>query len=158
MMQILNQQNARFRLLIAGEGRLLQNLQRRASRLGVDQQVEFLGFVENMPAFFRSLDVFLLSSHYEGFGYVMAEAMASNIPVVAFDIKSSAEIVQHGETGFITEQNSAEGLAKKVIELADNKLLRERMGQNGRKRVEELFSFEKNREEILELITPDPRA
>ena len=57
-------------------------LKKKAKEFGVDHRVEFLGFVEDMPAFFRSLDIFLLSSHYEGFGYVITEAMASRKPVV----------------------------------------------------------------------------
>lgn len=153
MMQYLEDNGLRFKLLIAGEGRLLQSLQKRARKLGVEERVEFLGFVEDMPAFFRSLDIFLLSSHYEGFGYVIAEAMASYKPVVAFDIKSSAEIIKDGETGYITEPNNVRKMAERVLELAGNKALRERMGKKGRKRVEEMFSFEKNQEEVVELIT-----
>lgn len=153
MMQILLRNGQKYRLLIAGEGRLLQSLQRKAHKLGVDDRVDFLGFVEEMPAFFRSLDIFLLSSHYEGFGYVIAEAMASRKPVVAFDIKSSAEIIDHGKTGYITERNNADEMAKRVIELAENETLREQMGMNGRSRVEKMFSFEKTQEEIKELIT-----
>ncbi|MCK4746276.1 MAG: glycosyltransferase, partial [Bacteroidales bacterium] len=154
MMHYLLANGNRFRLLIAGEGRLLHSLQKKVRKLGIGKQVEFLGFVEDMPAFFRSLDIFLLSSHYEGFGYVIAEAMASRKPVVAFDIKSSAEIIQHGVTGYITERNNASELARRVKELAENKTMREQMGLNGRKRVEELFSFEKNKEEIMDMITP----
>jgi glycosyltransferase involved in cell wall biosynthesis len=156
MMHQLNSNGNRYRLLIAGEGRLLPVLQKKARRLGVDNRIDFLGFVEDMPAFFTSLDIFLLSSHYEGFGYVIAEAMASRKPVVAFDIKSSAEIIQHGITGYITESNSAEELARWVRELAGNSSLRKQMGASGRKRVEEMFSFEKNREEIMEVIASPP--
>ncbi len=154
MMQHLSANGLTFRLLIAGEGRLMQNLQKRARRLGVADRVEFLGFVEQMPSFFRSLDVFLLSSHYEGFGYVIAEAMASRIPVVAFDIKSSSEIVVDGETGYLTNRHDTRKMAQRVRQLAEDPALRQRMGENGRKRVEELFSFEKNQQEILRLLTP----
>ena len=153
MMQLLKDERFRFKLLIAGEGQLLHTLKRRARKLGIEDCVEFLGFVEEMPAFFRSIDIFLLSSHYEGFGYVIAEAMASRKPVVAFDIKSSGEIISHDETGYITERNSTRDMARRVLELAGNKALREKMGRNGRKRVEDLFSFEKNQGEVLELMT-----
>jgi len=153
LLKLLRNNDYRFTLLIAGEGRLLHWLQKKAKKLGVDDQTRFLGFVEDMPAFFRSLDIFLLSSHYEGFGYVIAEAMASRKPVVAFDIRSSAEIIEHGETGYITRQNNVGEMAGRVLELAGNSSLREQMGINGRRRVEKMFSFEKNREEIRELIT-----
>jgi glycosyltransferase involved in cell wall biosynthesis len=153
MMQILERTEHPFRLLIAGEGRMLHVLQKRAKKLGVEDRVDFLGFVEDMPAFFRSLDIFLLSSHYEGFGYVIAEAMASRVPVIAFDIKSSAEIIEHGQTGYITRQNNAGEMAQKVVELAGNPDLRKEMGLKGRKRVESLFSFEKIQEEIRDLLS-----
>jgi glycosyltransferase involved in cell wall biosynthesis len=153
MMSILASEALHFKLLIAGEGRLLHSLQRRTRKLGIEDRVEFLGFVENMPAFFRSLDLFLLPSHYEGFGYVVAEAMASSKPVVAFDIKSSSEIVVDGVTGYLTPRNNVVDMARRVLELAGNARLRQEMGNNGRRRVEEMFSFEKNQLEILDLIT-----
>ncbi|RPI46116.1 MAG: glycosyltransferase [Bacteroidetes bacterium] len=152
MLRNLQVDGHNFTLLIAGEGRLLGHLQRKARRLGIEERVKFLGFVEDMPSFFMSLDIFLLPSTYEGFGYVIAEAMASRKPVIAFDIRSSAEIIVHGKTGFVTERNSPSERARRVLELAENRSLREEMGRNGRKRVEALFSFEKNREEIMDLI------
>jgi len=153
MMKLLKKESGRYRLLIAGEGKLLHHLERKARKLGVDSMVNFLGFVEDMPAFFTSLDVFLLSSYYEGFGYVVAEAMASYKPVVAFDIKSSAEIVDHNKTGYLIPPGEVAAMTRKVIELAGDSSLREEMGNAGRKRVEKMFAFEKKQEEIKDLIT-----
>ena len=153
MLKDLDIRELRFKLLIAGEGKLLRTLQKHAEKLGVDQRVEFLGFVENMPAFFNSLDIFLLSSEYEGFGYVITEAMASSKPVVAFDIKSTSEIILDGETGFITGPGKTKEMADRVVELATDNKLRANMGARGKKRVEKLFSFEKNQKEILALLT-----
>jgi glycosyltransferase involved in cell wall biosynthesis len=153
MMKKLKGDELSYKLLIAGEGKMLQSLKRKASKLGVSEQVEFLGFVEDMPSFFRSLDIFLLPSRFEGFGYVMAEAMASWKPVVAFDIKSTSEIVLHGETGYITSPNNVDEMTVRVKELAADRELREKMGEKGRDRVEELFSFEKNQHEVIQMIT-----
>lgn len=152
MMKRLKEGRLRYRLLIAGEGKMLHLLEKKAHKLGVSDQVEFLGFVEDMPSFFRSIDIFLLSSRYEGFGYVLAEAMASQKPVVAFDIKSSAEIVVHGETGYITGLNNIDEMTARVHELAEDGELRNRMGEKGRVRVEEQFSFERSQKEVIELI------
>ena len=80
--------------------------------------------------------------------------MASWKPVVAFDIKSSVEIVDHGVTGYITRPNRVDEMASRVQELAGDKELREIMGEKGRARVEELFSFEKNQKEVVEFIKP----
>lgn len=152
MLKDLESKEVRFKLLIAGEGKLLRTLQKHAEKIGVDQKVEFLGFVENMPAFFNSLDIFLLSSDYEGFAYVITEAMASCKPVVAFDIKSTSEIIVDGETGFITGRGKTNEMAERIIELAADPKLRASMGKRGKKRVEELFSFEKTQREILDLL------
>lgn len=153
-MKYLKDKKGSYKLLIAGEGKMRNALERKASKLGVSEQVEFLGFVENMPSFFSSIDIFLLSSRFEGFGYVIAEAMASWKPVVAFDIKSSVEIVEHGVTGFITRPNRVDEMASRVQELAGDKELREKMGEMGRARVEKLFSFEKNQKEVVAFISP----
>jgi glycosyltransferase involved in cell wall biosynthesis len=72
---------------------------------------------------------------------------------VAFDIKSSSEIVVDGVTGYLTPRNNVVDMAQRVLELAGNSRLRKEMGDNGRHRVEEMFSFEKNQLEILDLIT-----
>jgi glycosyltransferase involved in cell wall biosynthesis len=114
--------------------------------------VVFLGFVENMPAFFKSLDIFLLTSRYEGFSNVIPEAMASRVPVITFDVKSTSEIIEQGKTGYIVEQKNMQQMVDRVLELAGDRGLRERVGMNGRKRAEELFSFEKNQEKILDLV------
>jgi glycosyltransferase involved in cell wall biosynthesis len=108
---------------------------------------------DDMPAFFNSIDIFLLTSRYEGFSNVIPEAMASGKPVISFDIRSSGEIIQDGITGFITEPNDLKQMADRIIELAGNRRLMEEMGRNGRKRIEEFFTFEKVQEEIMELIT-----
>jgi glycosyltransferase involved in cell wall biosynthesis len=152
LMKELGQSRFKFKMLIAGEGKLLNLLQKKARKLKVDHKVVFLGFVENMPAFFKSLDIFLLTSRYEGFSNVIPEAMASRVPVITFDVKSTSEIIEQGKTGYIVEQKNMQQMVDRVLELAGDRGLRERVGMNGRKRAEELFSFEKNQEKILDLV------
>ena len=154
LMVILKESTLKCKLLIAGEGKLLEVLKNTARSLGVEQMVEFLGFVDDMPSFYKSLDIFLLSSRYEGFGYVLIEAMASRVPVVAFDVKSTQEIVEHGETGYLVAPMQVGDMADRVLELAGDQALRTAMGERGRKRVEKLFSFEKNQSEFSDLLMP----
>ena len=153
LLKLLGESKYVFKMLIAGEGKLLGYLKKKAVSLGVEDRVEFLGFVENMPAFFNSIDIFLLTSKYEGFSNVIPEAMASRKPVISFDIKSSGEIIQDGKTGYITEQNNVREMADRILEIAADSSLREQMGENGRKLVEETFSFNTIKEEIMELIS-----
>jgi glycosyltransferase involved in cell wall biosynthesis len=152
MMKLLQADQIRYRLLIAGEGGMMRTLERKVKKLGVRDQVEFLRFVEDMPAFFSSIDIFLLPSRFEGFGYVLAEAMACRKPVVVFDFKSSSEIVEHGVTGYITRSDGVDEMTRRVRELAADRKLREEIGAHGRARVEALFSFEKNLDSLAELL------
>jgi len=156
MMKLLKDDPLRYKLLIAGEGKMLHALETSAQTLGVSEQVDFLGFVEDMPSFFRSIDIFLLPSRYEGFANVIGEAMAGSLPVVAFDVKSAAEIIKHGETGYIVGPNRVDEMIIMVRELASDKKLRENMGERGRARVEELFPFDKNHKAFVQLINLQP--
>jgi len=112
--------------------------------------------VEDMPSFFRAIDIFLLPSRYEGFANVIGEAMASRLPVVAFDVKSASEIIKHGETGYITGPNRVDEMTIRVQELARDKGLRENMGERARARVEEQFTFDKNHKAFIQLINLQP--
>lgn len=153
MMQYLEDNGVRYKLLIAGEGKMLKPLQKQAGYLGMDHRISFLGFIKDMPSFLRSLDIFLLPSHYEGFGYVITEAMASRVPVIAFDIKSTSEIIQDGVTGYLIKPYDPQEMAKRVIELAGDEKLRKSMGEKGRARVEQLFSIEEKLKETWKLLT-----
>ena len=150
----LKEKEISCKLLLAGEGKLSEALKSQARSLGVDHLVEFLGFVNDMPSFYKSIDIFLLPSQFEGFGYVLIEAMASGKPVVAFDVKSSGEIVDHGKTGYLVPLNQVIDMADRVLELSADKMLRDKMGKKGRALVEDLFSFEKNKKEVTALLMP----
>jgi glycosyltransferase involved in cell wall biosynthesis len=142
----------RFKVLIAGEGSLKHELLTYASRLGVDEEVKILGFVKNIRAFMETIDVFCLTSHWEGFGYVLIEAMACRKPVVAFDVRSTKEIVVDGQTGFLVEQNNIDLLAARVEDLLKDQNLRLQMGEQGRKRVESVFELEEGFRKVKEII------
>jgi glycosyltransferase involved in cell wall biosynthesis len=87
----------------------------------------------------ETVDVFLLSSLWEGFGYVLVEAMASAKPIVALNSSSEPEIVQDGKTGFIVDDLTS--FVDKIEILAEEKDLGLEFGKNGRMRVEEKFDI-----------------
>ncbi|WKX74972.1 glycosyltransferase [Zobellia laminariae] len=124
----LKKRQVPFKLLIGGEGRLKEALQQQAKELNVSEDVLFLGFIEEPKNFIVSGDIFLLSSLWEGFGYVLAEAALCKKPVVAFDTSSNPEIVIQEKTGYLTKVNDVESFADKVEKLITNPGLREQMG------------------------------
>lgn len=147
---LLKKEGIPFKILIAGEGKLKFKLMNRAIQLGLKECVQFPGFITHIKAFMKSIDVFVLTSRWEGFGYVLAEAMASSKPIVAYNISSNPELVVNGKTGFLVETGKVDHLYAKTLELMGDPALRQRLGEQGRKRVEEKFDFNKNKEQFIE--------
>ncbi len=137
----LKAEGLRFRLLIAGAGELQEELAQAARVLGVSDEVEFLGFVADVKSFMAGIDIFLLSSLWEGFGYVIVEANAARKPVVAFDMNSNPEIIAEGVTGFLVPPEDVNAFAQKTLALIRDPALRTSMGAAARRHVEEKFDF-----------------
>lgn len=130
-----------FRILIAGNGRLENELREYARTCRVEDRIVFLGFIEDMKSFMDSIDIFVLTSRWEGFGYVIIEAMANAKPVVAFDVSSNPEIVQEGSNGFLIPPYDIRLLSSRIMELIANRELRERFGASARASVYERFDY-----------------
>lgn len=139
---LLKERGLDFRLLIAGVGELEVELKAQTLALGLNDRVEFLGFVTDMKAFHQSLDIFALPSLWEGFGYVLAEAMCRKLPVAAFDVNSIPEVVENGVTGLLCPPKP-ELLADNLLRLAGDAALRSRLGAAGRARLLERFDARK---------------
>lgn len=135
------------RLLILGEGPERSNLIDLINKLGVSEYVELAGFQSNVFSFLKHSDLFVLSSKHEGFGLVIAEALACGTPVVSTNCKSGpAEILENGVYGCLTPVGS-------VIDLAN---AMESVILNGKRNIEGLnrakdFSLEKVIKQYLEL-------
>ncbi len=99
-------------LMLLGDGELLAELKKLCKELRVDDRVIFAGFHSDPTAFYRSADLFVLSSNFEGFGNVIVEAMASGTPVVSTDCPAGpSEILEDGRWGDLTPVGNAAALA-----------------------------------------------
>ncbi len=139
--KILKQSQLNFEIVIGGTGKLENDLLALSRRLDVTDVVKFVGFVDNSRDFLMNTDLFVLTSLWEGFGYVLVEAMACRVPTVAFNISSNPEIIEDNETGFLVEHKNIEQLAEKIIYLYNNKDKLLEMGKKSRLRVEQNFTF-----------------
>src|SRR6185369_6750364 len=120
------------RLFILGQGELEPELRARVHALGLDEDVVFCGFQRNPWKYIARGDVFLLTSHYEGFGNVLVEAMACRVPVVATASPGTREIVRPGADGVIVERHEPQAVASALLALlGDGDTLR-RMGESAR--------------------------
>ena len=148
----LKEKNIPFKILLAGEGKLKEKIRWQVRREGLEGHFHFAGFMEDIKGFMESIDLFLLTSLWEGFGYVIVEAMASRKPVVAFNISSNPEIIDDGQNGFLVPFGDTDRFTDRIIRLYENPGLREEMGQNARRFAEQHFNIDRTVNEIEKLL------
>lgn len=139
------------RFLIVGDGGYRKRLENQVKQLNLDENVIFTGNRKDIPEILAGIDLFVLSSVSEGFGRAVAEAMACAKTVVATKVGGLSEVVEDGITGRLVSPKDSTALAEAIIELLKDKKKAENMGIAGRKRVEKLFSIERNVKSIEEL-------
>jgi glycosyltransferase involved in cell wall biosynthesis len=128
-----------------------ETLRRLIAELNLEAAVQWVGFQADAPAFFRGLDVFAFASHSEGFGQVVIEAMAAGKPVIASRIAPLTEIVVERENGFLEERGNADMFAGAIQRLCCDAAERRRLGERGKKRVEEYFTVDRMGRETVSL-------
>lgn len=121
------------KLLLVGPDHTSGKLQELVSECGLDEKVIFTGWREDIPELLNISDIYVASSKSEGLGLNLIEAMACNIPVVAFKNRGHCEIINHGKNGFLVEQEDYEKMAEYVIQLYENKELRRRVTDQAQK-------------------------
>jgi glycosyltransferase involved in cell wall biosynthesis len=105
-----------LRLIITGHGPKTDEYRRLADSLGIAEDIDFPGFVDNIYAYLASGDLFVLPSRWEGFGNILVEAMACGTQVVATDCQSGpAEILEEGAYGRLVPVDDVHGLADAIV-------------------------------------------
>jgi glycosyltransferase involved in cell wall biosynthesis len=130
------------RLVIVGEGYLMDSLQTLASQLQLSDAVIFTGFLEEIPQIIATFDVAVLPSYFEGMGRVLLEAMAMEKPVVGTRVGGIPDLIEDDLNGFLVSPGSKKELASAVLKILSDKALAARMGQEGRKKMTGRFSAE----------------
>jgi glycosyltransferase involved in cell wall biosynthesis len=139
----IHSSDSQIRLVIVGRGHLRSRLQRQARDLGVADAVTIESGMpfEELAALFRSADLVVYPSYYEGQGLIPLEAMASGTPVVTVDHGPLPEMVDES-VGRLFVMGDPDSMAGAIMaELADPERLQEK-GEAGRRRVLEKFTFE----------------
>jgi glycosyltransferase involved in cell wall biosynthesis len=139
----LTNKGVSFKILVAGDGELHEELTTKTQEKNLQDHIQWEGFISDIKSFLRKIDVFVLTSHWEGFGYVLIEAMLCGLPVIAFNVSSNPEIVANEETGYLIPPYDIDKLAEAVEQLRLNPAQAREMGQKGRSRAMELFDFQK---------------
>ena len=140
--QILKSQGKEIKYVFAGEGTLRSKLEELVRTLGLTQDVTFVGFTSDVPAFLAGIDIFVMPSLFEGLGVAALEAMAAGKAVVASRVGGLSESIIDGETGLLVPPNDAEMLAAALGRLITDRPLCESMGRRGAERVREIYTID----------------
>ncbi|RIX52637.1 glycosyltransferase family 1 protein [Paenibacillus nanensis] len=141
------------RLLLAGQGPLLNDCRALAASLGVAAQIDFLGYREDLGQLMPMCDVAVSASLREGLPVNIMEAMACGLPVVATRNRGHEELVEEGRSGFIVEPGDEEMFASRLLLLHRFRETRIRMGARGLERVS-AYSLDQVQEELKALYRP----
>lgn len=134
-------------LILVGEGDLKDYYMNLAEKLCIVDKTLFVGRVSNveLPKYYAASDLVVLPSVAmgEAFGLVLVEAMATGKPVIASNLPGVRTVVDDGINGFLVEPRNVDDLASKIQYLIENEDIRKKFGREGRKKVEEKYSWGK---------------
>jgi glycosyltransferase involved in cell wall biosynthesis len=139
-----------WRLLVAGDGEERGRYEQAALDMGLGERVRFLGNVpeREVERLLGAVDMLVLPSYMEAMPYVILEAMACALPVVASAIYGITETAVDGETGILVPAGDSERLSGALRALLADDALRRRMGENARKRFEKYFTLDRQIDRI----------
>jgi glycosyltransferase involved in cell wall biosynthesis len=158
--QMALQKDPTLHFMFGGEGPCRAQYEAQAASMGLRDRVTFTGLVQDPhgEGLFDAADIVCQMSRWEeAFGYVIAEAMAVDRPVIATRVGAIPELVVDGETGFLVERGDFAAAAEAILRLSSDETLRRRLGQAGRKRAEQEFNVRTNVATALELFGVTPR-
>ena len=146
--KIVLRQHPDAQFLIVGDGPLEVETQKA---IGTESRIRMIGFQENIPEILSLLDIFALSSLWEGLGRALTEAMIMSRPVAVTSVGGVPELVIHKETGLLSAPGDPAELADNIVWLLDHPQEAQMMGKRARQKVFSDFSAEKMVEEIASL-------
>lgn len=136
----------KLKLVIAGGGPQLAELQKLAQEFQVSDSIAFLGQIAHadVPNVLNQLDIYVALSRYdsESFGVAILEASACELPVVVTDTDGPAEVTEHERTGLIVPRENPEAAAQAILTLLNNEQLRQKMGKQGRQHVLDHYTWQ----------------
>jgi glycosyltransferase involved in cell wall biosynthesis len=136
-------------VIILGEGRESEALNRLARVLGVDNRIHLVGFRRDVLACLKAADVVVNPSLTEGLPNVVLEALSLEIPVVATEVGGVSEILNAGQTGWLVPAANVDALAGAIREALGDRARAREMAANGRRRIEEQFTFALQAERLM---------
>jgi glycosyltransferase involved in cell wall biosynthesis len=130
-----------YMITFLGEGRYIDEIKKHVKSIGLDNLIEFRGYVKEIQEYYKNCEILIHPSNLDSFSMVLLEAMASGKPVVTRDIGGIPELVVENETGFIT--NDMDAFIEHIEELMQDEDKKRKMGESGLRHVRSNFTWEK---------------
>ncbi|MFH1634443.1 MAG: glycosyltransferase family 4 protein [Chloroflexota bacterium] len=127
--------------LLVGDGPLRAQVEAQLEIEGIAGRTKLTGLRRDVPAMLAAMDVFLLTSLWEGLPRVIPQAMTMGLPVVANRADGTVEAIAHGKTGFLCDPGDLTDMAAYCVQLLRDRKLREKMGARGRERALQEFDI-----------------
>ncbi|MCL2610217.1 MAG: polysaccharide pyruvyl transferase CsaB [Defluviitaleaceae bacterium] len=137
--------------LLAGEGPEEQNLKRLAKNLGIEKNIMFLGFVEDIFGFINTIDINVLTSYSESFPYVLLEGALLKKPTVSTAVGGITDLIKENKTGMLAKSGDYKSVAKKILALIKNREHAKKLGENLFEHASENFSKESMKKRHIEI-------
>jgi len=139
-------------LIIVGDGSARQNLEWLTKKLEVESITQFVGFQRSIEKWYPLFDLFVLpSAKRESFGISLIESLSFQVPVIGSRLGGVTEIIEEKKTGYLVPPRNSDALAEKIIYVYKNYELAKQTAQNGRLKVEKMFSLDLMMNEFYQL-------
>jgi glycosyltransferase involved in cell wall biosynthesis len=154
--EILKDKGYDFKILLIGpemDSGIMEKINKIIRNKNLKDNVKIFNDIEydRVPQFYNSSDIFILPSYTEGFPMCILEAMASGLPIVSTNVGAIPEFIEEEENGFLVKPGDIKGIVYKIETLLNDKILREKIGNNNIKKVRENFSSYKQAEKFKKL-------
>jgi len=141
MINLLKNSIPNIKLLLVGEGPDTKKYKEQVDKLGITENVHFLGYRKDIPELLKISDILVSASRREGLGVSLIEAMAMGLPIIVTDNRGHRELIKNGENGFLVCLNETKEFSKVVMEMFYSENLRIQFKEKNFKVIQQ-FSIE----------------
>ena len=132
-----------WQLVIVGDGTLKTQIESKIHAKNLQDSITLKPFTKDIESEYLKASIYVMASHFEGFGMVLVEASSYALPCIAFDIPTGpSDIIESSVSGYLIEDNNLKDFATKTLELMNDESKRKALGANARERVSTHFSKE----------------
>jgi glycosyltransferase involved in cell wall biosynthesis len=150
--KLLKQDDHNVQLLLGGDGPEKNFLVQKTKELELEEDIKFYGWVDDKDIFFQKIDLFCLPSTIEPFGIILLEAMEHSKPIIATKSGGPEEIIRNNLDGLLTEIESSQDLADKLLYAINNHKKTEQLAQSAHARLKENYDIKVVSKKLSEIL------